>query len=819
MSFNSINSRNASTTPLSDSQLLGGNSSAQDTSSSSPVSGPQFSVFFERMMHPSFATDSHGSNPNPSSANALELNGAGASSLDSHALLGQASPSSLGGLPLTNFLGGADLSALSGTSTFGDLNNSSSHSLASTGSLGPDNSSSTLSNSWGSNGWSSRPGASSSSSARDTHPTSNRQASRSNPPGHQRDRSVSSHEAQDHSVDAQQHSANTAGSSETKSTNAHEHLQRRETSSNGQNAGSAKSSNPSASDPNAATDQASNTPNPTAPNATTTDASSTTATASSVVHSDKLTLANLALNQQRLPSVPTPEPIASDAPTDPTSSEAAPVDPNALAAAAPELKTLALGDNSQIVTASSTAPSEKSLADFARSMGFDEGAISELFGPDANALMLNAAALQAAHMNPVALNPGNGLPAALTRNSTSAGLTLTTDVASLATLTLSANASANSLTPTSAAMLTSNTLGTAMNPLSHLPTNGLAPNSGLNTLTLGSGQATVSPALSAGLQSATGAGLLSANVAMGTLTGTDAVSANANMNVSDLDDMLAQAGVNTSAAKLNFSAAALTPGRLSSAMTGNATAPASTLSVLNMTGSALSSSAIDALHTAFNQLNGKGAFNTGDTKAFDLALGATSTLAGADPSQAVVATLDLSGQSNQSGTGGTAASDPSLNQNPLNMADTYEKLSNQLASELSRRMNEQISQGQWKMKFALKPSSLGAVDVSLEMKDGKLAAVLQSDNALTQHLLQHGSQQLKDNLGVLGMNQTSVQIGQGSSSGAGAGGQGSGNGAQNPFDNNSQNANSINDLTQASSTVADATITGNSNDSLLDTFA
>jgi flagellar hook-length control protein FliK len=297
------------------------------------------------------------------------------------------------------------------------------------------------------------------------------------------------------------------------------------------------------------------------------------------------------------------------------------------------------------------------------------------------------------------------------------------------------------------------------------------------------------------------------------------------MNVSDLDEMLAQAGVNTSAAKLNFSAAASTPGRLSSAMAGNASAPASTLSVLNMTGSALSNSAIDALHTAFNQLNGKGAFNTADPKAFDLAMGAASTLAATDPSQAVVATLDLSGQSNQSGagnhafSGGTAASDPNLNQNPLNMADTYEKLSNQLASELSRRMNEQISQGQWKMKFALKPSSLGAVDVSLEMKDGKLAAVLQSDNALTQHLLQHGSQQLKDNLSVLGMNQTSVQIGQGSSGGASAGGQGAGNGAQNPFDNNSQNANSINDLTQASSTVADATITGNSNDSLLDTFA
>jgi flagellar hook-length control protein FliK len=133
-------------------------------------------------------------------------------------------------------------------------------------------------------------------------------------------------------------------------------------------------------------------------------------------------------------------------------------------------------------------------------------------------------------------------------------------------------------------------------------------------------------------------------------------------------------------------------------------------------------------------------------------------------------------------------------------------------------MNDQISQGQWKMKFALKPSSLGVVDISLEMKDGKLAAVLQSDNALTQNLLQHGSQQLKDNLSVLGLNQASVLVGQGSGGGASAQGQGSTNDGHNPFANNSQNASSVNDLTQASSTVADAPITGNSNNALLDTF-
>ena len=489
------------------------------------------------------------------------------------------------------------------------------------------------------------------------------------------------------------------------------------------------------------------------------------------------------------------------------------------------LITVALGDNTQIVTVSSDAPNEKSLADFARSMGFDESAISELFGPDANALMLNAAALQAGPLNTSTLNTGTNAAAALSANSVKAGLTLTTNADSLATLTLSAGASssANTLasaqTANSAAMLTSNSLGTALNPLSHLPVSSQA------TGALGNTPVALSNPLSAGmganglnnlLQSSAGSPLVT-NPINPTNPNT------ANTAISDMNDLLEQAGVNTLEAKISFSTQAATSSRLNSTMSGNA---ASTLSVLNMAGSNLSSSAIETLQTAFNQLNGKGTFSTGDTKAFDLALGTTAALAGNDPSLAVGATLDLSGQGAQSGAGSNAntgspiPSDASaLSQNPLNMADTYEQLSNQLASELSKRMNDQIAQGQWKMKFALKPSSLGAVDVSLEMKDGKLAAVLQSDNALTQNLLQHGSQQLKDNLSVLGLNHASVQIGQGSAGGSHAQGQGSGNEGQNPFANNSQNASSVNDLTQDSSTVADAPITGKSNDALLDTFA
>jgi flagellar hook-length control protein FliK len=95
------------------------------------------------------------------------------------------------------------------------------------------------------------------------------------------------------------------------------------------------------------------------------------------------------------------------------------------------------------------------------------------------------------------------------------------------------------------------------------------------------------------------------------------------------------------------------------------------------------------------------------------------------------------------------------------MAETYEKLSDKLATELAARLHQQISDGQWKMKFALKPASLGAVDIQLEMRDGKLAALFQADNPLTQDLLQNSSQRLKDALHNLGMSQTSVQVGQG----------------------------------------------------------
>ena len=831
MSSNSINSPNTNTAPLSDAHLLGGGASAPQVTPSNPLTGPQFSVFFERMMHPSFAQSQ------PSNSSSPTLNASPAATapslplplpLDSSNALLNSSPSSLGGLPLANFLGGSDLSALSGTSAFGGLGNSSSSSAfapTSNNWLGSNTASMDSTGSLGSTSWArSQPSSSSSTdrsnapdSRTNTDPISNNST---------RDEQTASKVDTSQARQPNRNSADTPSHASDQRSNAHEHLQRREQSSGAALGDKPKSTGVLGQDPNAPLDSNLDTSKSIlgATQDTTVDTLANSPNSpSSDAASGRLTLANIALSQQRLPSVSSTASNASTAASAMVSDPGAASGANALASTGSNpLITVALGDNTQIVTVSSDAPNEKSLADFARSMGFDESAISELFGPDANALMLNAAALQAGPLNTSTLNTGTNAAAALSANSVKAGLTLTTNADSLATLTLSAGASssANTLasaqTANSAAMLTSNSLGTALNPLSHLPVSSQAIGA------LGNTPVALSNPLSAGM-GANGLNNLLQSSAGSPLVTNPTNPNTANTAISDMNDLLEQAGVNTLEAKISFSTQAATSSRLNSTMSGNA---ASTLSVLNMAGSNLSSSAIETLQTAFNQLNGKGTFSTGDTKAFDLALGTTAALAGNDPSLAVGATLDLSGQGAQSGAGSNAntgspiPSDASaLSQNPLNMADTYEQLSNQLASELSKRMNDQIAQGQWKMKFALKPSSLGAVDVSLEMKDGKLAAVLQSDNALTQNLLQHGSQQLKDNLSVLGLNHASVQIGQGSAGGSHAQGQGSGNEGQNPFANNSQNASSVNDLTQDSSTVADAPITGKSNDALLDTFA
>ena len=94
------------------------------------------------------------------------------------------------------------------------------------------------------------------------------------------------------------------------------------------------------------------------------------------------------------------------------------------------------------------------------------------------------------------------------------------------------------------------------------------------------------------------------------------------------------------------------------------------------------------------------------------------------------------------------------------MNEVYDQLSDKLATEMAARMHKQLSDGQWKMKFGLRPAHLGGVEIQLEMKDGKLDAVFRAENAMTRDLLQNSTQRLRDALQNFGIDAGFVQVGQ-----------------------------------------------------------
>lgn len=166
--------------------------------------------------------------------------------------------------------------------------------------------------------------------------------------------------------------------------------------------------------------------------------------------------------------------------------------------------------------------------------------------------------------------------------------------------------------------------------------------------------------------------------------------------------------------------------------------PVSTLAVLSMMDTELRAEDIEALKNEFDAV---AAADLGSSESgLNSSSHSSNTLNASTPAKAAA----------------TIANNP-------DMAQTFDKLSQKLTTELAARMHEKLNAGEWKMKFALKPASLGLVDVQLEMRDGKLTAQFNADTNLTQDLIQNGSQRLKEALGQLGMNNASVLVGQGHS--------------------------------------------------------
>jgi flagellar hook-length control protein FliK len=146
------------------------------------------------------------------------------------------------------------------------------------------------------------------------------------------------------------------------------------------------------------------------------------------------------------------------------------------------------------------------------------------------------------------------------------------------------------------------------------------------------------------------------------------------------------------------------------------------------------------------------------------------------------------------------------------MSEVYDQLSDKMATEMAARMHKQLSDGEWKMKFGLRPANLGGVEIQLEMKDGKLHAMIQADNPLTRDLLQNNTQRLREALESFGIHTGQFSIGHDS-----RGGQ------QNPSGGSSKQPevgeNSISQVKNSSSTPNADAVSAKANASLLDLYA
>jgi len=168
----------------------------------------------------------------------------------------------------------------------------------------------------------------------------------------------------------------------------------------------------------------------------------------------------------------------------------------------------------------------------------------------------------------------------------------------------------------------------------------------------------------------------------------------------------------------------------------------STASVLSLLGGNLQEQDISNLASSFSQNMGE----QSDSGSSDTSGQSSSGIA-----QALA-------QSNASDNRSVANKEVATVATPLN--EVYDQLSDKLATEMAARMHKQLSDGQWKMKFGLRPAHLGGVEIQLEMKDGKLDAVFRAENAMPRDLLQNSTQRLRDALQNFGINAGFVEVGQ-----------------------------------------------------------
>ena len=134
----------------------------------------------------------------------------------------------------------------------------------------------------------------------------------------------------------------------------------------------------------------------------------------------------------------------------------------------------------------------------------------------------------------------------------------------------------------------------------------------------------------------------------------------------------------------------------------------------------------------------------------------------ADASAArLVGQSDLSFRQNLASLDRAGLSDAArLNQFSLNQNPSGREIAGRALSEaLGQRLAANIAAGHYRLTFNVNPKELGAIDVVMEMRDGRLDAQINTSNAVTRELLGDSLPRLRDALQQSGINLAQLQVG------------------------------------------------------------
>ena len=95
----------------------------------------------------------------------------------------------------------------------------------------------------------------------------------------------------------------------------------------------------------------------------------------------------------------------------------------------------------------------------------------------------------------------------------------------------------------------------------------------------------------------------------------------------------------------------------------------------------------------------------------------------------------------------------------------------QLSEALGQRLAANIAAGHYRLTFNVHPRELGAIDVVMEMRDGRLDAQINTNNAVTRELLGDSLPRLRDALQQSGVNLAHLHVGSDTQQGQSQGGE------------------------------------------------